>query len=302
MSKRRKKTASWQLPGVVACISLLIGFPGHSQEFDADLLNRARTALTMVPGSSPLEVRFQEFIEMSAPLSVYVADAGDELVPMVIGVFQIRFPDGWIMVDAGADREVLYEEFSHENYAIIGEALADANMTVLTHAHDDHAGSLVRGPLAETASKRALLTVEQLDYLVAGSNNPMVQVSREHADQFRAVSYDEVLPIAPGVVLIKAPGHTPGSQIVFVELESGEEILLAGDIVWHKTGLDRGAQKGTGSANLGEDREALIPQLRWLKEVRDSGVHVVISHDQRALAAQIEDGVLKQGLYLGQSD
>lgn len=81
MSKQRKNLASRQLASVVACIGLLIGLPGHSQEFDADLLNRARAALTMVPGNSPLEVRFQEFIELSAPLSVYVADAGDESVP-----------------------------------------------------------------------------------------------------------------------------------------------------------------------------------------------------------------------------
>ena len=94
MSKRRKKTASWQLPGVVACISLLIGFPGHSQEFDADLLNRARTALTMVPGSSPVEVRFQEFIEISAPLSCYVAVVGDvRFEPAVYGLGVGRMED-----------------------------------------------------------------------------------------------------------------------------------------------------------------------------------------------------------------
>lgn len=301
IKSRGKSTTRWLIVGIV-CKCLLTGAPAFSQEFDASLLDKARAALNMVPGDAPLEIRFQDFIELSGPISSWVSDAGDEVVPMVIGVFQICFPDGWIMVDAGADREVLYDDFSHENYAIIGKALAKANMTVLTHEHDDHAGTLVRGPFAETASRRALFTVEQLDTLVAGSNNPMVQISREHADQFRAVSYDEVLPIAPGVVLIKAPGHTPGSQIVFVELDSGVEILLVGDIVWHKTGLDRGLQKGTAAESLGEDREALVPQLQWLKEVRDGGPHIVISHDWQALEAQIEEGVIAHGLYLEAPD
>jgi glyoxylase-like metal-dependent hydrolase (beta-lactamase superfamily II) len=296
-----KSVSTW-LVLLAASLFLLAAAPTFSQGFDSGLLNKARAALNMVPGDSPVDIRFQEFVEMSPRLSSLVADSSDLRVPAVIGVFQIRYPDGWIMVDAGADREVLYEKFSHENYAIIGEALANANMTVVTHAHDDHAGSLVRGQFAESASNRALLTVEQLGFLVAGSNNSMVQISQEHADRFRAVSYDEVLSIAPGVVLIKASGHTPGSQIVFVELNSGEQILLIGDIVWHQSGLDRGVHKGSSVANLGheEDREAIASQLRWLKEVRDLGLHVVIAHDWQAIEAQISDGVIKHGLYLSE--
>lgn len=289
---------------LVAGHLLLAAATVYSQDFDAGLLDKARASLTSVPGSQPIEIRFQEFIEVNPPLSVYVDGGGDQSVPMVIGVFQLRFPDGWIMVDSGGDREVLYEDFSHEKYGMIGEALVNANMIVVTHAHDDHAGSLVRGPFAESASKRALLTEEQLAFLVAGSNSPKVQITKEHADQFRSVRYDEVLPIAPGVVLIKAAGHTPGSQIVFVELESGEEILLIGDIVWHKDGLDRGVHKGSGVSGLGheEDREAISAQLAWLKEVQESGLHVVIAHDWKALEAQIANEVIKQGLYLGDQD
>jgi glyoxylase-like metal-dependent hydrolase (beta-lactamase superfamily II) len=304
MMELSAKSVSKRLILLATSIFLVSGPPAFSQGFDSDLLSRARAALTMVPGNPPLDVRFQEFIEIFPPLSGYVEGGSDDMVPMVVGVFQIRFSDGWIMVDAGGDREVLFENFSHENYAIIGEALANANMTVVTHAHDDHAGSLVRGPFAESASSRAILTEEQLGFLMAGSNNPKVQISQAHADRFRAVRYDEVLPIAPGVVLIKAAGHTPGSQIVFVELESGKEILLIGDIVWHKAGLDRGAHKGSFVAGIGhaEDREALTAQLRWLKEIRDGGLHVVIAHDWEALEAQFADGVIQHGLHLGEQN
>jgi glyoxylase-like metal-dependent hydrolase (beta-lactamase superfamily II) len=42
-----------------------------------------------------------------------------------------------------------------------------------------------------------------------------------------------MLAIAPGVVLKKAQGHTPGSQMVFVALASGSELLFVGDVVWN---------------------------------------------------------------------
>ena len=36
--------------------------------------------------------------------------------------------------------------------------------------------------------------------------------------------------VAPGVVVIPAPSHTLGSQMVFVKLADGREFLFAGDI------------------------------------------------------------------------
>jgi glyoxylase-like metal-dependent hydrolase (beta-lactamase superfamily II) len=48
-------------------------------------------------------------------------------------------------------------------------------------------------------------------------------VTREHADHVTGV-----IQFAPGVVLIKAAGHTPGSQMVHVRLASGKEVMLVG--------------------------------------------------------------------------
>jgi len=39
------------------------------------------------------------------------------------------------------------------------------------------------------------------------------------------------------MALIKAPGHTPGSQMVYVALQSGKEVLLSGDVAWHMDGV-----------------------------------------------------------------
>jgi glyoxylase-like metal-dependent hydrolase (beta-lactamase superfamily II) len=36
--------------------------------------------------------------------------------------------------------------------------------------------------------------------------------------------------IAPGVVLIRAAGHTPGSQMIYVQRADGQEYIFMGDV------------------------------------------------------------------------
>src|ERR1700752_4875547 len=39
------------------------------------------------------------------------------------------------------------------------------------------------------------------------------------------------------VVIVPAPGHTPGSVIVFLALPSGRRYALVGDLVWQREGI-----------------------------------------------------------------
>jgi glyoxylase-like metal-dependent hydrolase (beta-lactamase superfamily II) len=279
---------------------LFCGARSFAQSFDSALLNRARVASEMIPGDRPLEVRFQGFSEWSAPQSQYVEDATDKAVAWVAGVFQIRFQDGWIMVDAGAEETHAGSTgFSDADYKEYERALEQASLTVITHEHADHTLSLVRGKSAEMAAKRALLTVEQRDSMLnAETDWPVARISAEQAEKFLVAGYEELLPIAPGVVLIKAPGHTKGSQILFVSLATGMELLLVGDVIWHKSQIANASQKSSSWDYLGEDKQALKTQVEWLKDVSESETHVVIAHDLSAIEAQLSDGVLIDGLYL----
>jgi glyoxylase-like metal-dependent hydrolase (beta-lactamase superfamily II) len=296
---------TWVFDMFAAIFIFAIVQPVRAEQFDEGLIERIRAASHMVPGDSPLEVRFQGFVSYAGLLSAYVEDAPSDVVAGVVGVFQIRFPDAWIMVDGGADKEMIQweAEFSDEDYELVGEAFRGASLIVATHAHADHIAGLVRGPLAIDAARRALLTSEQLETLVEGPDHPGIQISQEHADQFLSVRYEELLPIAKGVVLIKAPGHSVDSQFVYVELEAGTEILLVGDVVWVTTALESGSQKPLDvSSDVGEDRDALMSQIEWLQQVRKSGIHIVVAHDARALDVLINNGVIKDGVYLGRAD
>lgn len=296
-----------QIAEILAVIFVLaITQPALSQQFDSVLIERTRAASRMIPGDLPFEVRFQGYNYWSWPLSDAVEGAPSDMLPGAHGVFQIRFSDGWIMVDAGADKEIAWQEgntFSDEDFALVGAALRGARLIVATHEHHDHIGGVVHGPWAADASQRAMLTTEQLETLMTRPNHPGIKISREHAAQYLSVSYDELLPIAPGVVLIKAAGHTPGSQMVYVKLDSGAEMLLVGDVVWMTAALDSGSQKPVEiSHEIGEDRDALAEQIRWLQELRKSGLAIVVAHDARAIDELIENGLIKDGAYTGQSN
>ena len=40
--------------------------------------------------------------------------------------------------------------------------------------------------------------------------------------QYMVVDFESILPVAPGIVLIKAPGHTKGEIMVYARLQNGK--------------------------------------------------------------------------------
>lgn len=299
----RHRRYVYRISTIVAVILIEITVDvANAQHFDDKLIDRVRIASRMVPGQAPIEVRFQPFAYYSGPMFLWVENAPADAVPGVIGVFQIRYHDGWIIVDGGATKEMISwkVEYSDEEYALVGEALRSAKLVVATHEHADHIAGIVRGPWSSELARRALLTFEQLDGLMKEPDHPGIRISPEYAEGFMSVKYKELLPISPGMVLIKAAGHTSGSQIVYVRLDSGAEILLVGDVVWVVAALDTGSQRPPEvSASLGEDRHALAMQIQWLQRMREAGLSVIAAHDALALDQRIAAGVIDDGIYLG---
>ena len=188
--------------------------------------------------------------------------------------------------------------FSDEQYASIQAMLRDARLIVVTHEHDDHAAGVIRSPFLAAVQEHTLLTRAQVHSLMTAPNDPLIKLDSATASRYLVLDYDPILPIAPGVVLIKAPGHTPGSQMVYVRLASGGEVVLAGDVAWHSSGITTQRQKPDSAARrLGviEDRAPIAAELRWLKEIMAAGVTVVVAHDQAMIDALVGRGVLKQG-------
>ena len=265
------------------------------------LLTTVRALGGAIPGELPTAVSYLNVYEDSGVVGNAVDGAGSSKVFGVTGVFQVRFRHGWIMVDAAMDSAALHrgKSFKADNFAKVETALEKANLIVITHEHVDHVQPLVKSSIADQVAPHTLLTREQVETLLTKPKVAFTSMDSSQVSRYLVVEYDRALPIAPGVVLIKAAGHTPGSQMVYVKLASGKEMILVGDIAWRVLGIDTQRQKPDSTSRfMSEDRTAIGKQLAWLKDLQSQGISVVVSHDGTQLQALAKRGVLSEGLVL----
>ncbi len=284
---------------------LLVPAVGHAQApaFDGRLLPTLRRAAELVPGDLPLSVRVVTLAPRRAPLSGMV-EGGSASDSVLVGypAFQVRYPHGWLAVDAGMGRGFFRQvppTYSDQAYDTIQRELRDARMVVFTHEHHDHVAGALLSPYRAQVQQHTLFTRAQVRTLMEHPSDARVRLDSAAAAGWLTIDYQGWIPIAPGVVLLQAPGHTPGSQMVYVRLASGREILLSGDIAWHLSGVTGLRQKPASVIqSLAEDSAALRPQLAWLRDVGAAGVVVVVSHDEGSIEDLVRRGVLVRGFDL----
>lgn len=288
---------------VVGALALVCAAEGRAQStlYSDSLLPALRRAAAAVPGAFPQGVRVLAF-NWSRGLASGVVEGGPaDSVGRANVVFQIRYPSGWIMVDAGMDKQIANNppRFSDERYDRVQLTLRDARLIVITHEHYDHIEGVLRSPYLGRIRPKTMLNRAQVQTLMTGSNPGNVKLDSADAARYLVVDYDGLLPIAPGVVLIKAPGHTPGSQMVYLRTARGQEMVLAGDVAWAMAGVETNRQKPEAvSQRLHEDRALIAPQVAWLHGLAAQHVAVVVSHDDASVLGLVRQGVLADGVDL----
>jgi glyoxylase-like metal-dependent hydrolase (beta-lactamase superfamily II) len=293
------------LVSVAAAVELDTLLPRATPAYPDDLLERLRSAASIVPGAPPAELRYVTVAESRRPRRAVLDGGADETYVQARTAFQLVFDNATVMIDAGMDEQVhngfsmgAPEPYWPERNAAVQEALVAASLVVVTHEHGDHVAGVVRSPNRGAIAAHTLLTKAQVETLVLAPQSIEIRLTPEQAADYLVIDYELVHPIAPGVVLLKAPGHTPGHQMVFVRLESGREVLLSGDVSWAMDGVTQRTQRPTATSDrIREDRYALELQLGWLKSIADGGEVVVVpSHDSIYLAELERRGLIRQGL------
>ena len=298
---------AWRALAAVACVCVVAvprALRAQSTPFNDSLLPRIRAMAAATAGERPQSIHVMKIVESAGPLRNYVEGADSTRVTSCFSVYQIRWRDRWIVVDAALDTEAINEYYGasrsrityhQDRYDRLQLALRDADKVVLTHEHLDHAVGVERGPYFRTVAAKTLLTAEQLQTLLHPPARVDVPLSPDSAAFFPVLAYGLLYPLAPGVVLIKAPGHTTGSQYIYVQLATGKEVLLLADLAWQHEGLEMDRQRPEAtSRSLVEDRAELQPQLEWARKLwQGKDVAIVLSHDSRLLDALVSAGVLK---------
>jgi glyoxylase-like metal-dependent hydrolase (beta-lactamase superfamily II) len=209
------------------------------------------------------------------------------------------YADGTVMVDAGMDQQVhrffgrgVEEPYDAAAARDVAAALDKARLIVVTHEHGDHVAGVITSPRAAALAAKTVLTRAQIQALTTAPQMPEIGLTADAARRYLVIDYGSYHPVAPGMAFIKAAGHTPGSQMVLIVLESGREILLVGDATWHMDGVR--LVKGKDAPWVTEDQPAVLDELRWLNGLArtDPSLVVVASHDDDARQDLIARGVI----------
>jgi glyoxylase-like metal-dependent hydrolase (beta-lactamase superfamily II) len=253
--------------------------------WSADISAIRRTA-TLIPGRKPSRINVLKFAESRRTKNFSVK--GEPASPSVQArtVFQVIYPDGYVMVDAGMDQPMhkqigrgADEPYFPEQAQQVDKALRGARAIIFTHEHGDHVTGVIRTPYLAELAPKTILTRAQVRTLETTPQFPDLRITEEQAQRYHIIDYDHYMAFAPGWALIKAAGHTPGSQMMFITLESGREYLLIGDAAWHMDGVRK--ILGKDAPWIVEDTAAVTDQLKWLNTLSttDKNLVIVASHD-----------------------
>lgn len=248
-------------------------------------------------GPRAMRVNHEQVATATLPRgAVFAGQSLSEPLRFTHGAYQVAFPDGFLVIDSGMAEAALPEmqdaEFDADGYAAVQSALATARTVVVTHEHADHIGGIAAFRDPAQLAGRLLLNVEQL---ANTKHLDMARVPAALRARLQPIAYDRYHALAPGVVLLKAPGHTPGNQMVYVALADGTELLFMGDVAWH---MDQIRQlwyrpRLVTMFFLGEDRDAVLAQFRALHDLAASSpVRLVASHDVAQRQALIDAKLL----------
>lgn len=265
----------------------------------ADWRSKASASVDTLPSA----IRILEVGKDTAPPFAAQAGRFGAPVAMSYNAVEIFYPDRTIIVGGAVDRPTAEGMalsktewvFSDAAYDALAAAMLSAEQVLMTHEHLDHVMAIARHPDPQALAQNLVLNAPQVDALplfADGTLDPALVALEPGLS-------GDVTPIAPGVVVAPAAGHTPGSQVVFIRLQNGEEILLIGDIVWNMGAIEALktrpvlTQYMVFSPNY-EDRSAVARQVRALHDMIADHPELTVlpAHDRDWLIRAAEtDGI-----------
>jgi glyoxylase-like metal-dependent hydrolase (beta-lactamase superfamily II) len=238
------------------------------------------TAVTLATNAAP------------ADLSAWLKDMylPPEVLDWPLNVAVVRSGGKTILIDSGLGTE--FPDFPRAGQLAtrLGAAGIDpASVTdvVLTHLHMDHVGGLLVDGLRNQLRPdlRVHLAAAEAEFWEAPDfsrtvmPSPIPEVLRRTAAQFLDLYRGQLRPfeteyeVAPGVLLRRTGGHTPGHSIVRIE-SGGEALTFAGDAVFQAGFENPEWQNGFEH----DPEESARVRVGLLKELAASGEQLVATH------------------------
>ncbi len=299
--------------GLVILVLALVGCGFFAWTFTAERLDYLPLAADALPSAMPpagmtLSALPTGAMESNA-MFAYRGGSFSDKREFTMTAFLVHHPKGDLLIDAGFGRNLdehtrtmpwlmrlmtaysksksVMDQFGGNDYP--ADKLSGV---VLTHAHWDHVSGLDdlprKVPVWVTTTERSFISSRAAPTALINSFDN-INYKEYRFDGGPYLGFPSSFDIwgDGSVVIVPAPGHTPGSVIVFIALPSGARYALLGDLVWQTEGVDIPAERPWLSRRLVQENDAEVREnIARVAAIhkRFPEIHMVPAHDGRAAA------------------
>ncbi|HOA66680.1 MAG TPA: N-acyl homoserine lactonase family protein [Phycicoccus elongatus] len=246
------------------------------------------------------------------PMMLWMATSRQWTAPLPIQAFVIEHDDGLVLFDTGQDRAsvtdpgyfpggvvgAMYRRTAQADIPAdqtltaglerLGYAASDVTTVVISHLHQDHIGGLSEVP-------QARILIDPAEWATVHAKGAELSgIMARHIEapgrRWEPVAYDGtgtgLSPFTESfdlfgdgtMVVVRTPGHTPGSLSLVVRRDGWASLALVGDLTYSCELLDRGAIPGAGEKDeLRRSSDSVLALQRNLP-----GLAVLAAHDPSA--------------------
>lgn len=311
-TSNRTKTKKWILGGLVGLIAVVLAaVAGLALTFTSAKLEVAPVEVRTLPPAAP-----------PADMSISTLPTGTYQTPAALAfrggswndtrhfastAVLVHHPKGNLLIDTGFGKNVdehlklipSIQRSPHSKGTPAVDQLASGGIrpgdlagVIPTHAHWDHISGLddLRGvPVMVTAAGKRWIDSKAKGTEVVNSFGRGVNFEQYDFEGGPYLGFPRSHDVwgDGSVVIVPAPGHTPDSVVVFVNLPSGTRYALVGDLVWQKEGIEIPTEKPWMLRLLiGENNDEVHKDISIIRSANQKypQIHAIPAHDVSAFS------------------
>lgn len=243
-------------------------------------IGRLRQAAQDIPGARPISIEYTAVAVRRLPGALLVAGGGLKQDFVGSTAFRLVTPGGDTVIDSGLTeqqaREIGFKAYNPQAQRTVDQWMQKARIILFTHEHADHIGGFLGSPAFPAIARKAVITPEMLPGIRSISAGAAARLPKP-------LVFGDYAAVAPGVVLLHTPGHTPAAQMIYVQLQNGREYLFTGDTASMRRNISwqRPRSRLMTDWVQPENRNATISWIKGLAALQKAAprLTLVYSHD-----------------------